>query len=237
MLAKRPNQSIFYGCHPIFEFLCFFQFAYYPFFLLGTPIDATFYKEMVDRVKLPSGCWTWTFNSVDNMAYCISCRAAPHGGIVVKTLRIVSTTKANLYVGEKLVTLPSGDGHFENYEQLSGLLAYFHDRNPCRGIVDPSLLDVPVTKACSILQYGNTRRSTSCSFLAERDSLCTSCRKAQRYIKKRLRDGVISSPEEIRLKHRNKLQMKNRLIQRLQAKKKVSWYIRKYSKKITCFFL
>lgn len=179
------------------------------------PIDALAFQALKDNVRLPSDSWSWNHNG--KTAVCITWLDAPDGNLVMKTLRVLSTTGVSFHVGGKLISLPNANGDYRDYDELSGFLKIFDGLNVCRGILDPELVNVSVTGKCNVCKDGDVWRSTCCSSLANSTrELCTGCSKALRYLRKRARN-----PQKIRIATR-KLAVANQKIRRMKSREMVT---------------
>lgn len=189
-------------------------------------ISDSIYEELRRHVQLPSDSWAWTFHSANNIARCSATDILPDGCLSIKTLCVVSTTTANLYCGEKIVTSPSAAVPFQSHDELSGILRSFASKQRCQGILDTSLFNVKVKEgsSSSTVQDGNVRRYTSCHMLAERNGLCKSCQKARACLRKKVNHCVKNGVNESRQNPIKKVKNAHQQIRRMKSREAVQAY-------------
>lgn len=189
------------------------------FYFTSGSVDELLYQELVSSVQLPSSSWNWSYSKQTKTAVCVGVLHYPDGDLLLKAMRVLSSSQVSFQVGGIRISLPNTNGSYSHCDQLSSFLETLNRHNPCRGILNSLFANVNVTGKCSVEKHGDVWRSTSCSHLASpnsRSELCTRCTSALKYLRQRA-----NKPKNVAIT-KQKLKVANQKVKRMQTREMVN---------------
>ncbi|XP_057366562.1 uncharacterized protein LOC130687415 [Daphnia carinata] len=179
-------------------------------------LDAVGYRDFISGVSFPSAEWYWSFNERTKLLIC-SCHYLSHDGVMtIKTVRIITKTKVELFLNGKSIQPPYIKLEFHKKTELSKILEDFHIRKTCLGIVEESLKDVEVTDKYAAFKDRNVWRSKECLGLANTRLLCLKCQMLRRNLRRMIKNPIKS--KDFKKYYRRKLDTSQRALQRMKQK-------------------